>query len=56
MDQILAIAEKHQLFVLEDAAHAVYTTYKQKMIGSIGDATAFSFYATKTWQPVKAAC
>lgn len=33
--------------MLEDAAHAVYTTYKQRMIGSIGDATAFSFYATK---------
>ncbi|KAF1678102.1 DegT/DnrJ/EryC1/StrS family aminotransferase [Bacillus sp. SKDU12] len=47
MDAILAIAQKHGLFVLEDAAHAVYTTYKQRMIGSIGDATAFSFYATK---------
>ncbi|MDQ4711820.1 DegT/DnrJ/EryC1/StrS family aminotransferase [Bacillus subtilis] len=47
MDAILAIAQNHGLFVLEDAAHAVYTTYKQRMIGSIGDATAFSFYATK---------
>lgn len=47
MDAILAIAQKNGLFVLEDAAHAVYTTYKQRMIGSIGDATAFSFYATK---------
>ncbi|MFH0346384.1 DegT/DnrJ/EryC1/StrS family aminotransferase [Bacillus vallismortis] len=47
MDAILLIAQKHGLFVLEDAAHAVYTTYKQRMIGSIGDATAFSFYATK---------
>ncbi|MHA6487455.1 DegT/DnrJ/EryC1/StrS family aminotransferase [Bacillus cabrialesii] len=47
MDAILVIAQKHGLFVLEDAAHAVYTTYKQRMIGSIGDATAFSFYATK---------
>jgi len=47
MDRILEIARKHRLFVLEDAAHAVYTTYKGKMIGSIGDATAFSFYATK---------
>lgn len=47
MDAILAIAQSHGLFVLEDAAHAVYTTYKQRMIGSIGDATAFSFYATK---------
>lgn len=47
MDAILAIAQNHGLLVLEDAAHAVYTTYKQRMIGSIGDATAFSFYATK---------
>ena len=47
MDEIMAIARKHNLFVLEDAAHAVYTQYKGKMIGAIGNATAFSFYATK---------
>ncbi|GAB6153136.1 DegT/DnrJ/EryC1/StrS family aminotransferase [Desulfosporosinus burensis] len=47
MDEIMAIAREHNLFVLEDAAHAVYTQYKGKMIGSIGNATAFSFYATK---------
>jgi dTDP-4-amino-4,6-dideoxygalactose transaminase len=47
MDEILALAREHNLFVLEDAAHAVYTQYKGKMIGSLGHATAFSFYATK---------
>jgi dTDP-4-amino-4,6-dideoxygalactose transaminase len=47
MDEILAIAREYNLFVLEDAAHAVYTQYKGKMIGSLGNATAFSFYATK---------
>lgn len=47
MDEIIAIARENKLFVLEDAAHAVYTQYKGKMIGSIGNATAFSFYATK---------
>lgn len=47
MDEIMVIAREYNLFVLEDAAHAVYTQYKGKMIGSIGDATAFSFYATK---------
>ncbi|MFZ3101751.1 MAG: DegT/DnrJ/EryC1/StrS family aminotransferase [Desulfitobacteriaceae bacterium] len=47
LDKILAIAQEHDLFVLEDAAHAVYTQYKGKLIGSIGNATAFSFYATK---------
>ncbi|MHB1653251.1 MAG: DegT/DnrJ/EryC1/StrS family aminotransferase [Desulfitobacteriaceae bacterium] len=47
MDEIMAIAKKHNLFVLEDAAHAVYTKYKGKLIGAIGNATVFSFYATK---------
>jgi dTDP-4-amino-4,6-dideoxygalactose transaminase len=47
MDEILAVAREHNLFVLEDAAHAVYTRYKGQMVGSIGNATAFSFYATK---------
>lgn len=47
MDGILALARQHNLFVLEDAAHAVYTQYKGRMIGSISNATAFSFYATK---------
>ena len=47
MDEIMAIAREYNLFVLEDGAHAVYTQYKGKTIGSIGDATAFSFYATK---------
>lgn len=47
MDRIMEIAREHSLFVSEDAAHAVYSTYKGRMIGSIGDATSFSFYATK---------
>jgi dTDP-4-amino-4,6-dideoxygalactose transaminase len=47
MDKIMELADKYRLFVLEDAAHAIFTRYKGKMVGSIGDATAFSFYATK---------
>lgn len=47
MDEIMDLAREHKLFVLEDAAHAVYTKYKGKLIGTIGNATAFSFYATK---------
>ncbi len=47
MDPVLEIARKHHLFVIEDAAHAVYTQYKGRMVGSIGDLTNFSFYATK---------
>jgi dTDP-4-amino-4,6-dideoxygalactose transaminase len=47
MDQIMAIARKHDLVVIEDAAHAVEARYKGKKVGAIGDMTAFSFYATK---------
>ncbi len=47
MDAIMKIAKEHNLFVLEDAAHAVYTQYKGRNIGTIGHAAAFSFYATK---------
>jgi len=48
MDEILDIARKYNLYVIEDAAHALPAWYKGKKIGTIGDITAFSFYATKT--------
>jgi dTDP-4-amino-4,6-dideoxygalactose transaminase len=48
MDAILEIARRHGLPVIEDAAHAFPARYKGRAIGSIGDLTAFSFYATKT--------
>ena len=49
MDAILAIARKYNLKVVEDAAHAIPTTYKEKLVGSLeSDATVYSFYATKT--------
>jgi perosamine synthetase len=48
MDEILKIAKKYNLFVIEDAAHALPSRYKGRMIGTIGDITCFSFYATKT--------
>lgn len=48
MDAIMEIARKHKLIVIEDAAHALPTLYKGRMIGTIGDITCFSFYATKT--------
>lgn len=47
MDPIMELARKHQLHVIEDAAHALPATYKGKLIGAISDLTAFSFYATK---------
>lgn len=48
LDGIQAVAQKHGLAVIEDAAHAFPTTYKGRMVGQISDFTCFSFYATKT--------
>jgi len=48
MDALGSIAAEHQLKLIEDAAHALPTTYQQRTIGSIGDLTSFSFYANKT--------
>ena len=48
MDAILDLAHKHDITVVEDAAHALPSLYKGKLIGSFGDITVFSFYATKT--------
>jgi len=48
MNAIREIAKTRHLPVIEDAAHAFPTKYDGKMIGSIGDITCFSFYATKT--------
>ena len=47
MDEILEMAEKHNLIVIEDAAHALESVYKKKKIGNISHMTAFSFYVTK---------
>lgn len=49
MDALLAIAKKHGLHVMEDAAHALPTTCNGKLIGTLdSDITIFSFYANKT--------
>ncbi len=47
MDEIHQLAKKHNLVVIEDAAHAIGATYKNKPIGSISDFTCFSFQAIK---------
>lgn len=47
MDEIMRIANKHKLFVVEDAAQAVDSFYKGKPLGSIGHLAAFSFHETK---------
>jgi len=47
MDTILALARRHNLLVIEDCAQAHGARYKGRMVGSMGDAAAFSFYPTK---------
>ena len=47
MDAIMAIARKHKLIVIEDAAHAHGGEYKGRRLGSIGDMACYSFQATK---------
>lgn len=47
MDEIMAMAKQHRLFVVEDCAQAVGASYKGAPVGSIGDCGTFSFYPTK---------
>ncbi len=47
MDAFLELKKKYGIFILEDAAHSFPVKYKEKILGSIGDAGVFSFYATK---------
>lgn len=47
-DGILDICRKHNVKIIEDAAHAFPTKFGDKYIGSFGDITCFSFYANKT--------
>ena len=47
MDTILDIAKRHNLFVIEDNAHGIFSTYKGKPLGTIGHLGAHSFHYTK---------
>lgn len=49
MDTIMAIAERHRLFVIEDAAQGMMSTYKGRQLGSIGHMGAYSFHETKNY-------
>ena len=49
MDKIIEIASKHNLYVIEDAAQGVMSSYKGKPLGSIGDMGCFSFHETKNY-------
>lgn len=43
LDELLLVAKEHHLFVIEDCAHALGTTYRQRPVGTFGDAAIFSF-------------
>lgn len=47
MDELRAIADEHNLFLIEDAAEAIGATYKGRMAGGLGDVGTFSFYGNK---------
>lgn len=47
MDSIMEIAKKHNLYVIEDAAQAIHSHYKEKPLGTIGHLGTYSFHATK---------
>lgn len=49
MDKILEIAKKYNLFVIEDAAQGVMSTYKGQALGTIGDFGCYSFHETKNY-------
>jgi perosamine synthetase len=48
MDSIMAIANEHNLFVIEDCAEAIGTTFKGRHVGTFGDVATFSFFGNKT--------
>lgn len=50
---LLELAQKHDLWLLEDDAHAIGTQWQGRPAGSIGDAGAFSFYANKNFTTVE---
>ena len=49
MDTIMDIAKRHNLYVIEDAAQGIMSTYKGKALGTIGDYGCFSFHETKNY-------
>lgn len=49
MDTIMDIAKRHNLFVVEDAAQGIMSTYKGRALGTIGDFGALSFHETKNY-------
>lgn len=53
VDSIQAIAQRYNLKVLYDAAHAFGETYREKSVGAFGDVSCFSFHATKVFNTIE---
>ena len=53
LDPIYALAEEYQLIVIEDAAHAIGTTYKGRKIGAAGNPVCFSFHPNKNMTTIE---
>ena len=47
LDELRVIADKYNIYLIEDAAHSIGSTYKGRSVGSIADITTFSFFPTK---------
>ena len=47
MDELRLIADKHGIYLIEDASHSLGSTYKGRPVGSLADLTTFSFFPTK---------
>jgi dTDP-4-amino-4,6-dideoxygalactose transaminase len=47
LDELRVIADRYGIFLIEDAAHSIGSTYKDRPVGSIADITTFSFFPTK---------
>lgn len=56
MDEIMKIAEKYHLCVIEDAAQGVMSSYHGKALGTIGDYGCFSFHETKNYSMGEGGC
>jgi dTDP-4-amino-4,6-dideoxygalactose transaminase len=47
LDELRVIADHNDIYLIEDAAHSIGSTYKDRAVGSIADITTFSFFPTK---------
>jgi dTDP-4-amino-4,6-dideoxygalactose transaminase len=47
LDELRAIANKYKIYLIEDAAHSIGSSYKGRSVGSVADITTFSFFPTK---------